>query len=595
MSPNRYQTVIQKMVFIFLPLPVFLSFFTVTAQIPHGYNYAVVISEAAYGDAGWKTVADSLVKKHGRSGTAKLFTWPSSVTSCKSELAAFQPDYIGYIARPATECKTAFVVAVSRMSRELDDDPYGDAVWGIITGYEAADALRAISEKLTVKTVLAASNNLSYEPPIQRFYQGIGMTCDDSTKTDYLFPGKSGKVYTENKRPQGVNDRINLVGPWLAAQSLDIEVAGQGRIEGPVDCIITGGHGNVNVWQCHYSDAGTEGYMRSSGGKLYGEPYSGSRFEIQVATPTVFWCATNCLMGNPDSRDNFVYAAFHGGHAVQMFGFIINASAGDEFMAWGIYDRVTKFAGKYTLADGFYYANNLAQFEVLNSTGQLQTSLVRTFLDSTVFYGDPAADVRFHDVGDSARAYKESLSYSAGDNGAAQFTYSITMSAHDLEFGAGYCYQFRPITRLPVRIDPATVAITGNDGHAPVITDDLLIWEMLSRGETLKKGDTKTLRWSAVITDEKTAAKASMQPRISTAAPEKMRIVRTGILYTVEVRNLPEGNRELRIFTISGKLLLSKPVADGSVQWRMKNGSGVAVAVVTVNGAVAACREIPVY
>ena len=597
MSLKQFHPFVQKIVYIFFPLSVIFSFFTVIAQTPRSYKYAVVISDAAYGDAGWKAVADSLVKKHSGNGTAKLITWSSSVTSCKSALAAFKPDYIGYIARPATECNTAFVVAISRLSRELDDDPYGDAMWGVITGYEAADALRAISESLTVKTVLAASNNLSYEPPIQRFYQGIGMSCDSYTKTDYLFPGKSGKVYTENKRPQGVQDRINLVGPWLEATSLDVTVDGQGTIEGPVDCFITGGHGNVNVWQCHYSDAGTEGYMQTSGGKLLGTPYSGNSFQINAATPKIFWCATNCLMGNPDNRNNVVYAAFHSGHAVQMFGFMINASGGDEFMAWGIYDRVTKFAGAYTLAEGFYYANNLSQFEVLHSTGQLQTALVKTFQDSTVFYGDPAADVRFFDFGDSAKAYKESLSYEAGDNGTAEFTYSVTMQAHDLEFGAGYCYQFRPIKRLPVRIDPATVTITGNEGHDPVITDDLLIWEMLARGEKLVKGGTKTLRWSAVVTDDKTGIAAPRARRGRMPARAAMRIGRSGTRYTATVRNLPEGSRRLLLFTPSGKLLMGKTFTGAGTGWNGNGttGGGIVVAVVTVNGKVALRRKLPVY
>lgn len=270
------------------------------------YNYAVAISSEAYSQADWKNLADSLVRKHEKNGTAKLFTWSSSVTDIKDELSGFKPDYIGYIARPAIECNAAFIVSVSRLSRQLDSDPYGDAVWGIITGYEASDALRAISESLTVKTVLAASANLSYEPPIRRFYQALGMTCDSYTKTDYLFPESGGKVYSENKRPESEQDRIKLVSKWLNAESMNLEISGKGSISGPVDCIITGGHGNVNLWQCHYPEAGTEGYMRSSGGKLFGSPYSGGSIAIAASTPKIYWCASNCLMGNPNSKDNLV-------------------------------------------------------------------------------------------------------------------------------------------------------------------------------------------------------------------------------------------------------------------------------------------------
>jgi len=253
----------------------------------NNYTYAVVISKASYGDAGWKAVADTLLKIHGKTAS-RLFTWNSSVNECKSDLAAFMPTYIGFIARPADECNTAFVAAVSSLSRNLDADPYGDAYWGVITGFDAADALRAVTESLTVKTVLLGANGLAYEPPLQRFYQAVGMTCDSYTKTDYIFPNMGGKVYSADAHPDGEQDRVKLVCKWLNAGKIDVSVSGKGSVTGPVDCLITGGHGNVDVWQCHYSDAGTEGYVRSQNGQLFGDPYSGSTININAPNPMIY-------------------------------------------------------------------------------------------------------------------------------------------------------------------------------------------------------------------------------------------------------------------------------------------------------------------
>ena len=140
-----------------------------------------------------------LLEKHKKNGSSALFTWSSSVTQLKETLSEFKPDYIGFIARPVLECNSSFIVTVSRMSRQLDSDPYGDAVWGIITGYGASDALRAISKSLVVRTVLVASGNLSYEPPIRRFYQAIGMTCDSYTRTDYILSRKTGESIYRRK------------------------------------------------------------------------------------------------------------------------------------------------------------------------------------------------------------------------------------------------------------------------------------------------------------------------------------------------------------------------------------------------------------
>lgn len=524
-------------------------------------NYAVVISDAAYKENGWKIVADSLVKKHSRNGNSKLFTWQSGVAETKPALAEYKPDYVAFIARPVSECKSSFIVNVHRLCRTLDEDPYGDAVWGIITGAKAEDALRAISESLSVKTVLSASGNLSYEPPIQRFYQALGMTCDSYTKTDYLFPGKMGIVYTEDKRPENQKDRIKLVSKWLNASSLDLSVEGHGTLSGPVDCIITGGHGNVNLWQCHYPDAGTEGYMRSSGGKLMGAPYSGSSIEISAKTPKIYWCASNCLMGNPDHKDNVVYGAFGSGHAVQMFGFVNNASAGDEFMAWGVYDRVTKRAGKLTLPQGYFLSNNNALFEIRNPGKQINTRMVEMYMDSTVFYGDPAGDVHFYSFGDTAHAFKTEITMSQGNNGMTDFTYTYTMVAHDLEFGEGYSYQFRPIELLPVRIDPSTVELISNDGSKYEITDNLLVWQMLSSGEKLLKGKSKTLKWRAKITDDKkTKIAENVLPANKKDVPG-IRFTRSGNrIQSIVVNNLPAGRYVLQVNDISGRVYLKKEI-----------------------------------
>jgi hypothetical protein len=486
------------------------------------------------------------------------------------------PDYIGFIARPATECNAEFIVTVSRLNRNLDSDAYGDALWGIITGYEAGDALRAISQSLVIKTVLAASNNLSYEPPLQRFYQGIGMTCDSYTKTDYLFPNMSGKIYTENKRPEGETDRIKLVCKYLNAEDINVTVQGQGSINGPIDCIITGGHGNVNAWQCHYPDAGTEGYMNSSNGLLYGAPNSGSTISIKATTPKIYWFASNCLMGNPNNKNNIVYAAFHSGFAIQIFGFINNASAGDEFMAWGVYDRTTKFAGKYTLAKSFHMSNNNAQFELQHPAGEFISAQVKLFMDSTVFYGDPAADVSFHDFGDSTKVYKEDLTYTTNDQGKAEFTYTVTAKAHDIGFGKGYCYVLRPNILLPVRIDPTTVTITKNSGKIAEILDNQVIWEMLSKGETLRKGDSKSLQWTAFITDKKTEIIKNSEQHYKKNI-EKMDIsVFSNIAgLTARLQNIPKDVITLQVVNPAGRVFYTKNfLSDNSKQYNIKLSIG---------------------
>jgi hypothetical protein len=532
-------------------------------------------------------VADSLLKKHNQT-SSKLFTWSSSVTEVKADLSAFMPTYIGFVARPVTECNTSFVTAVSQLSRALDADPYGDAYWGVITGFDAADALRAISEPLVVKTVILGSNGIAYEPPLQRYYQALGMPCESYTKTDYLFPNVKGQVYSVEQRPEDQKDRTNLIAKWLNAPTLSIAVSGKGTIAGTFDCLITGGHGNINVWQMHYSDAGTEGYLRSSNGQLTGAPYSGSSIAINSPTPKVFWHASNCLMATPDNINNWVYAAFHTGHAVQLFGFIPEASTGDEFMAWGVFDRVTKFAGKYTLPQSHFICNNNAQFELRHSTGLFNQNGVRSYMDATLVYGDPAADVTFYSFGDSARSYKESFSFTTDAQGTTTFDYSITAMTHTLEFGQGYCYQFRPVFFMPVRIDAATVSIVQNDGSTADITDNLVLWELLRSGQTLQKGSTKTLRWTATLLSQVGIAHAPETSR--SKVTHRCTATEAGI--RIAFQNIPAGRLTITVSDMSGKVRwLGQTVSnDVKLNWSVfpvKTGPGFYFVTLHYKGGIA--------
>jgi len=550
---------------ILLSVFAFILFLSTTSRSanPDSYTYAVVISQSACSDAGWKAVADSLLKKHSIN-SSKLFTWKNSVSEVRESLAAFMPTYTGFIARPVTECNSAFVVSASQLSRTLDTDPYGDTYWGVITGFEAADAMRAISESLLVKTVILGSGGINYEPPIERYYQAIGLPCESYTKTDYMFPNTDSKVYSVEKRPDNQTDRVNILAKWLNSESLNISIDGKGTISGPFDCLITGGHGNVNLWQMHYSDAGNEGYIGSSKGQLIGDPYSGSSITINSPTPKIYWHVCNCLMATPDNINNWVYAAFHTGHAVQLFGFIPEASTGDEFMAWGMFDRTTKFAGRYTLPQAHFISNNNAQFELKHSTGLFNQAGVRAYMDSTLVYGDPAADVRFLSFGDSARVYKDNFSFTTGSDGKTTFEYNVTAVAHDIEFGQGYCYQLRPVLFMPVRIDPQTVSIVKNEGSTAEITDNLLLWEMLSKGETLKKGATKKLSWTAELLD-KTAIKKiyhSEQKRMTLNCA----VSGSGIIVISE--NIPDGKVTLSINDISGRLVLTKHSLSSGQQFK---------------------------
>jgi hypothetical protein len=250
---------------------------------------------------------------------------------------------------------------------------------------------------------------------------------------------------------------------------------------------------------------------------------------------------------------------------VQLFGFIPEASTGDEFMAWGLFDRTTKFAGRYTLPQSHFISNNNAQFELLHSTGLFNLSGVRSYLDATLIYGDPAADVTFYSFGDSARSYKESFTYTTNAQGTTTFEYAITAMTHALQFGQGYCYQFRPVFFMPVRIDAATVSVVKNDGSTAEITDNLVLWELLRSGQTLQKGSTKTLRWTATLLNQSGIESPAPTPATPDLCVQPYQTARNKAIQ-VTCRNVPAGATTLSIVTLNGKSVFNTSIMSAGKQ-----------------------------
>ena len=124
------------------------------AAITEG-GYSVVVSKATHNDPQWRAVVDALVVKHG----AKVIVFDKSVDSALPKLRRQFPRYACFVAQPG-EVSREFVAAVSRLTRRLDDAPYTDVIWGILTGYDASCALRIAKydKPLVIRRVAAATD-----------------------------------------------------------------------------------------------------------------------------------------------------------------------------------------------------------------------------------------------------------------------------------------------------------------------------------------------------------------------------------------------------------------------------------------------------
>lgn len=88
-------------------------------------DYAIIISEETAAMPEWKAVADKLAEKHGGS----IVTVKDSMFAKLDTLKKMAPRFMAVVARPE-EIDRVLVNDLHRLTRRLDDDPYGDCIWG---------------------------------------------------------------------------------------------------------------------------------------------------------------------------------------------------------------------------------------------------------------------------------------------------------------------------------------------------------------------------------------------------------------------------------------------------------------------------------
>lgn len=104
----------------------------------------------------WKAVADKLAERHG----GAIVTVKDSMFAKLDTLKKMAPRFLAVVARPE-EIDRTVVNDLHRLTRRLDGDPYGDCIWGIVTGYAPEDAMRiASAESPLVMTRAMGTTNI---------------------------------------------------------------------------------------------------------------------------------------------------------------------------------------------------------------------------------------------------------------------------------------------------------------------------------------------------------------------------------------------------------------------------------------------------
>ena len=316
-----------------------------TTSVTCAADYAIVVSKTTHGDSGWSKVVDELVDKH----QAQVVDYEQNVNETLPVLQKIFPRYVCFVATSA-EATRQMVADAHRLTRKLDDDPFPDAMWGILTGYDAANALAIAKQR---------------EPlVIQRVGSGTELAMDRVSEGVWYCELKQNRMVRktiggEAKQENGPDDTTQALADLLTDYKADL--------------FVTSGHATERDWQIGFRYR--NGSFQSKGGELFGVDTTGKRFSIHSDNPKVYLPIGNCLMGHIDGPDAMALAFMKNAGVHQMIGYTVLTWYG--YAGWGCLDYFVEQPGRYTFAEAFL-ANQIALIDRLETNfpeiAKLETS-----------------------------------------------------------------------------------------------------------------------------------------------------------------------------------------------------------------------------
>lgn len=435
-------------------------------------SYVVVSSQSTAGDPGWAKVIDRLAVRHNT--PARMIFPDGRPSAILEQLRAVHPRYTCFVARH-DEVTREFVSQIHQMTRKLDDDPYADTRWGILTGYDASNAedIASTQQPLVIERVASGT-----EVALEQCREGVWY-CE--LKKGRMVRKKPGAIPVEQTGPA---DTTGALAATLTQYNAQL--------------FVTSGHATERGWQIGFKYR--NGFFKCADGKLFGVDTKGRRIDIHSPNPKVYMPIGNCLMGHIDGQDAMALAWLKSAGVRQMLGYTVPTWYG--YAGWGCLDYFVEQPGRYSFSEA-YFANQHALIHRLetcfpeiagvvldnpNDAGKMRPKIKGTPAavaaglgaqdavgllfdrDAVVFYGDPAWDARLA-AGDCA--YAQQLHGKGG-----KYTLLITPRWGERAFEPvntnGSQRGGRPIVAyFPRRLKD--IRIVEGEGLNPVVTDDFIL------------------------------------------------------------------------------------------------------------------------
>jgi zinc protease len=414
-------------------------------------GYAIVVSRETHELNDWRAVVDRLQEKH----QGRVVVCDALADALPALRDPF-PTHICFVARPE-EATAAFVAEVHRLTRRLDDDPYTDALWGILTGFDATNALAIAAETdpLVVRKVAAGTE--------------IALDCCEE-----------GLWYCELRQQHGMRKRPSGTPEPESAPADTTQALAATLTEYQADLFVTSGHATERDWQIGFRYR--NGQFISRAGQLFGKETSGREFPINAVNPKVYLPVGNCLMGHIDGPDAMALAFMNSAGVRQMIGYTVLTWYG--YAGWGVLDYFVEQPGRYSLSEAFF-ANEQALLHRLETefpelatrnpppgqtSGRGDGAGLLHDREVLAFYGDPAWQAR---LANGPLAWRQALT-NYGDRYTLEITPLRGARTFDPINTNGSQRGGRPIVQfLPERL--RNIELLAGGEHRPVVTDNFVL------------------------------------------------------------------------------------------------------------------------
>ena len=276
----------------------------------------------------------ALKTKHAALGP-EVFTYKEDVREVLPALQEMRPYYTCFVT-PKELAGRKFTGEISRMTREILPDPYGDTFWGIITGYDTSDIRRVAEFEGPINITDALDM-------VGGFHHSLMKRCYsfDETQEDFNLRITDPAKKYDNKKILSDKD--------FTEQFLKLVKGGGFQI------MMTSGHASEHDWASGYLSPNM--YLIDRKGGLAARDTKGRMTEFKDMTPKIWCAAGNCLIGNiPHGEDSCMATAMiHSFGVYQLMGYTIETWFGRQ--GWTAQGMLTDYPGYYSFNEAFHFTN----------------------------------------------------------------------------------------------------------------------------------------------------------------------------------------------------------------------------------------------